>query len=449
MHARLALKAEYKITPQQILTSTLLQASAADLEELIRRELAENPALEERAACSTRQAEPVASIEEATFSTEALGRFNKPNKAPTLDELVDQLVAQPTAIEQLSAQAACLVDGAELALLLYLLHSLDQHGYLRTPIAKLAQAACVDETAVTRAVKLLHELEPPGIGARDLRECLQLQCAHLAAIGVECSLVWRILDEAWAEFSTQQWGRVARRLQVSRGCVEAAQRFIRSNFYPYPLALVNPGASLVPPLARADLVIQCKKSDQHNVYSIVIPNALEKRLRISTAFVEAVQNGASAEAHSTPLEQRWLNSHINRASHFLQALNGRWIMLRRIGEQLIDDQTAFLAQGPRYLRPLTQSIVAAAIGVHESTVSRAVQGKNVLLPSGRLMPLCDFFDHSLPAKAAMQQLLSCTDRRVSDREIADSLRAEGIDLARRTVAKYREKLKVVPGYMRN
>lgn len=447
MHARLALKTSVKITPQQILTSRLLQAAAGDLEQLIRQELAENPALEQCEAWSRPTSTAVGSPTERSpaqpFSVSPVHRSHH-HGAPTAAEISEQLIAQPSAIEQLINQVACSAQGTDLTLAVFLLDSLDERGYLRTPLAELAQAAGVAEAALTRARQLLHELEPPGIGARDLRECLQLQYNHLAATGMQCSVVGRILSEAWDEFSTQQWAQVARKLKVSRACVADAQHFIRTNFYPYPLALVEQSATPAVTLAQADLIIQCEKSANRPVYSITIANAAAERLRISPAFMQDWGDSATNQPGVAAAEAGWLTSYIDRARHFLQALNQRGLLLRRIGEYLVDYQTAFLAHGPRHLKPLTQNQVAVALDVHESTISRAVHDKHALLPNGRLLPLSAFFDHSLPAKAALQRLLAHSDHPISDRELADALRSEGIDVARRTVAKYREQLRLGP-----
>jgi RNA polymerase sigma-54 factor len=420
MRAKLALKIGLKITPQQILTSQLLQASAGDLEELIRQELAENPALEPR---ERRSAPPSTASASSSVSS----------------DFSQQLIAQPTAIEQLSTQIACAVQEPELALAIFLLDSLDEHGYLRTPIVELAEAAGVAEAALLRALALIHELEPPGIGARDLRECLRLQYRHLAATGVEDPLVGRILDEAWDEFSAQQWTQVARKLKVSRAAVADVQRFIRTNFYPYPLALISQAATPPARLAQADLIVQCEKSAVQHIYKVVVPNAAAERLCISPAFVQKL--GDTPPSPITPAEQRWLADHRERARHFLQALHQRRRLLRRIGDYLVDYQTAFLAHGPCHLKPLTQNQVAAVLGVHESTVSRAIHDKHALLPDGHLLPLAAFFDHTLPAKAVIHRLLAGSDRSISDRAIADMLRGEGIQLARRTVTKYREQMR--------
>lgn len=125
-----------------------------------------------------------------------------------------------------------------------------------------------------------------------------------------------------------------------------------------------------------------------------------------------------------------------------------WATLRRISEYLIDYQVDFLNYGSLYLKPLTRVTLARELGLHESTVGRAVLDKVARLPDGRLMLLSDFFDESLAVKEAIQQLLTRTDEPLNDREIAEQLLTNGFKLARRTIAKYRQQLNIPTSYHR-
>lgn len=438
MHTILALKTQLKIAPQQVMASTLLQAAIVDLNQLLAKELAANPALERVETAAATMPQATLPYPSAYPPTEATN---------DLDDWAEQLTAQPSRIEQLVAELALMADGQVYAVAVDLLDCLDDHGYLRGSTATLAQELGVDAAAIEEAVQLLHALEPPGIGARDLRECLQIQCAHLAAAGVECKLVGRILAEAWEAFTKQQWSCVARKLQVNCREVVAAQQFVRRQLYPYPLALLTGDSTPAIPLARADLIIHHQISAGSSVYSIEIPNAEHYQLRVNAVFVDRLRAATNSDVVLSS-EQAWLSDHIERARQFIAALQQRWASLYRIGEYLIAYQADFLTRGALSLKPLTQAMVAAALGLHESTISRAIHDKHVQLPDGRLMALCDFFDHSLPAKETIRQLLMAANQPLSDREIADCLRTKGIDLARRTVTKYREQLKIPVSYLR-
>jgi RNA polymerase sigma-54 factor len=141
-----------------------------------------------------------------------------------------------------------------------------------------------------------------------------------------------------------------------------------------------------------------------------------------------------------PDGRQWICQAIERARMFMAALEHRWGTLRRIGEFLVCYQADFFARGPRYLKPLTRAEVARQLGVHESTISRAVSDKIVQLPNGRLVEMSDLFDRSLAAKEAIRELLASADGPLSDGEIATKLQEASFHLARRTVAKYRSQL---------
>jgi RNA polymerase sigma-54 factor len=171
-----------------------------------------------------------------------------------------------------------------------------------------------------------------------------------------------------------------------------------------------------------------------------IPDAEQYELRVCAPFADALRSNGNGRSALLPAERAWIKFYVDRAHLFIRALQQRWVTLRRIGEYLLAYQGEFLEHGPRLLKPLTRTRVAGALDFHESTVSRAVQDKIAQLPDGRLIPLRDFFDDSLAVKEAMRQVLANAHRPLSDREITECLRAEGICLARRTVTKYRAQL---------
>ena len=134
----------------------------------------------------------------------------------------------------------------------------------------------------------------------------------------------------------------------------------------------------------------------------------------------------------------------------MECVAQRWDTLMIIADALIAQQTEFLEKGVCFLKPLTRGELAAYVGLHESTVSRATANKYVLLPTGRTVPFDDFFDGSLAAKEALRELIATEDptKPYSDEELARRLRDRGIPLARRTVAKYREALRIMPSRFR-
>lgn len=421
MYPIFSLRMQPSIGLQMIMAGHLLRASAEEIEQLLLCELAENPALEL-----------------------SPGRRSGTGDAALAFDTLESQAARQTAIEQLEAQAALLVDQADQDVLLNLLHLLDGHGYLREPAEKIARQLGVDPERVRRVIGLLHQLEPPGVGARDLRECLLIQCAHLQADGVECSLPKRLLEEAWDDLTGQRWTRAARKVGASTAEVEAASRFIARSLYPYPLRMLRSRQEPGDILSAPDLVVHQLQTGSGPLYGLELPGEAAFRLRLSRAFKLSPVDKLALSSE----EREWISARIERARLFIASLEQRWITLRRIGEYLIAYQADFLTYGPRCLRPITRAAVAQQLGMHESTVSRAVSDKTVLLPNRRLIPLRDLFDASLPVKEALRKLLAESAAPLSDREIAECLKTEGLVVARRTIGKYREQLRIPNRHLR-
>ncbi|MGH2486527.1 MAG: RNA polymerase factor sigma-54, partial [Ktedonobacterales bacterium] len=149
-------------------------------------------------------------------------------------------------------------------------------------------------------------------------------------------------------------------------------------------------------------------------------------------------------------ERQHIREYATRARFFMDCIRQRWETLSVISNALIVHQYDFLAQGVRHLRPLTRGDLADYVDLHESTVSRATANKYVLLPNGRTIPFDDFFDGSLAAKDLMRELIASENplKPYSDEELAALLKCRGLPLARRTVAKYREALSILPSRFR-
>ncbi len=452
MDTKHSLRMQTKIGLGLVITSKLLQVAGVELEQLIWRELADNPALElVSVAGSPARQRLVHSAGSGLSSKSAVAGHSQamiPSivSAQEFDRMAEQVTATPSAIDQLIAQAALMVDGDDLEVAIYLLQSLDGHGYLRSTPEELAAELNISPTSVERVVQILHQLDPPGICARNLHECLFLQSKHLETEGGDCLIVRRILTEVWADFTNQRWSRVAQKLHLPLSAVEEARHFMAQNFYPYPLQLVEDGPANHDVLAYADMIIYRQSGCGPSIYTLEIPHGEALELKVSACFEKALSAGTGAAGGLSAVEMAWIRTQVDRARVFITALDQRWATLRRIGEYLIDYQVEFLNFGPRHLKPLTRAAVAMALGLHESTVSRAITEKSVQLPDGQLTPLSDFFNASLATKEAIRQLLARANKPLNDHEIANHLQTEGLNLARRTIAKYRQQLNIPPSY---
>lgn len=442
MRIRTALRVQIGTTPALIMAGKVLRLSGDAVEEMIARELADNPALE----VQEKKTEPHLRILEAPLSH--LSRHTPAGQSLDSYELeaepdvADRVPARETAIDQLIAQARETVDSMHLNAVIFLLQSLDERGFLSVGLEDLAHDLRTSCERLEPALRLVQALYPPGIGARDIRECLLIQCLKLQgnvpAEDEVCDNTRRILEHAWDDFFHRRDERVARTLNMAVADVEDARRFMRNHMHPYPLQLVQDTGGEVEALTYADLIVRrtTETSEASARFVIDVPAAERYALRINRQFERALR-AASEQSCIEPSQRDWLDQSVERARLFMDALNHRWGALRRIGEYLVSYQSSFFEHGPGHLKSLTRAALADTLGLHESTVSRAVSDKTIQLPNGRLVPLSDLFDASLAPKEAIRQVLAGADRPLSDREISNRLRDQGIYLARRTVAKYR------------
>lgn len=341
---------------------------------------------------------------------------------------------------------SCSPDDAELAE--YIVGSLDSHGYLpATIVADAARALDCPRAQVARVVAALQRLEPPGIGARNARECLLIQLHRFAAAGAARPLAELLVRDHLKALAYRRFREVAHAIGETPKIVETEWAFIRSYLNPYPAHGFDPDFGDLTEMAtavRPDVVLRRNEGE-------ITAEVVEERrydLRVSQQYKwarsQAVALGCDAK------EVAHIRQSLEQAQTFLAALRQRWQTMRRVSTALIELQRDFLERGPSGLKPLTRADVARFVGLHESTVSRATDGKFVLLPNGRTVPFDDFFDTSLPVKKAIRDLVAQENARrpYSDEQLAHALERQGIEVARRTIAKYREEIGILPSRLR-
>jgi RNA polymerase sigma-54 factor len=446
MYTKLSLRPQMKTSAQLVINSRLLQVPAAELEAFINQEVINNPALElakqddfdpgnQKRAVTDHQ--PV-----MDFKSSRAAGFHAPL---SFEEMVENIPHQQSPVEQLVRQAALILDKSDLGIAVQLLYRLDARGFLSLPRQQLANDLSVTEETIQRVVALLQQLEPPGIAARDIQECFLIQCDHLEGRGSSCQQLRRILTLAWPEFVNLQWDRVARRTGLSKQEVEHARDFMRWNLTPDPLAMMENASEHHDVLGYPDLIVHQEQDPLSLQYWLEIPGETDFELKISGSF-QKIMRDPLPDTNTLSLDEKsWLKTHRDRAWMVINALHQRWTTLRRIGEYLIEHQQDFLASGPSKLKPMTRSRVAQELGLHESTIGRAVRDKIIQVPDGHLLPLEDLFDPSLPGREAVRRLLSDPSNHLRDRSIVEILQANGWNLSRRTIAKYRHELGVEAG----
>jgi RNA polymerase sigma-54 factor len=245
---------------------------------------------------------------------------------------------------------------------------------------------------------------------------------------------------------------IARDVGVSVEEVSEALQFVRENLNPFPAH-----ASWASPRRGApedkvaypqpDVIIRESKAKKGE-YEIELPRARGLGLRVGTSYRQAMGRLGVDDASANGQGWKRWEEFRARARLFVSSVEQRWRTLYDMMCILVDCQRDFLSHGERRLNPLTRARVAEMMGVHESTVSRAVADKYVELPTGKVVPLKKFFDSAAPVRQAIQRLVDRESEPLSDSAIARRLRQQGYDVARRTVAKYRNALGILPYSLR-
>lgn len=449
-HGRL----EQTLSPRMIQFYEMLQLPLADLDQLIVSELAENPALElvETSAEAPAEAAP----EETAETSEPVD----PEILPDLDygggvvgawddegdDPMALLPAPTTLRDHLRwSFAAVAYTPEELRIGQRIIDEINEDGYFESNIGEVAVVLGANVVEVERVLTLVQCLEPVGVGARDLQECLEIQLQSLADQAHEQVVARRLVSECWADFSNRRLSVCARRLKVSEAAVDAAAEFLRSHCHPYPGRQFRlPWQDDNPtPTARPEVRILENPVELPPDYLAEMLDSSRLALRVDRVYRKLYDELGNGSAGSSD-ETEHVKGCVKRARQFIISINQRRETVRRIAQEVANEQVDYLALGPAHLKPLTRIEIARRLGVHESTVGRAVSGKHVVLPSCEVVSFETFFDSAQPLRLALEQLLAEEDSAhpLSDQALADRLNAMGHDVARRTVAKYRTLMKV-------
>ena len=468
------------MTPSLQQAIKLLQMSKLELEETLTQEMVENPLLEENeeeppaeeapqaespapekpAEAAPAEAAPEAerdSFEEIDFNSffeDYLDtgynprQYDEPAEASPLENTLTQT---PGLLEYLNWQLGMSEAPPRVKeIASYLVGNVDEDGYLFGPHPagdgaracreEIRSAGFTDEADVEAALALVRAFDPPGIAAFDLPDCLMLQ---VRALGIENPLLEKVVSEHWAAFLNRQYAQLARTLGVGMSELQAVFEVVK-NLEPKPgRRFSNERTIYVEP----DVAVR-KIGDE---YVIQLNEDGLPRLRISAAYRRMLRGGNGAIGAEAA---NYLKEKMRSAIWLIKSLDQRQRTIYKVADSIVRHQKSFLDHGIEHLRPLVLRDVANDIGMHESTVSRVVSNKYIHTPRG-LFPMKYFFHSgidsssggdvsSLSIKNKISKMISEEDPRRphSDAYLMDQLRSEGIQIARRTVAKYREELRI-------
>ena len=471
LEQKLHLKLSQKLimTPSLQQAIKLLQLSKLELQEVLNQELLENPLLEESAEEAKQEEAEVEAQEKTQTEEEAKAAEPAPEKErdsfdeidydayfqdyieygynPRMGEdheefpIENTLTRPPNLTDHLAWQLGMSdVSPAVKDIGAFIIGNIDEDGYLRATNEEIAASGPHDPADVEKAVEAIQSLDPIGVGARDLRECLLLQLAFLE---VDNMLVESIVRDHWDMFMQRHFVQISKALGIDMKTLEGVVEIIK-HLDPKPgRKYSNERAIYVEP----DVYIQKVGDD----YIIVLNEDGMPKLRINGSYRSMLN---SMDSKSDGETVNYIKDKIRSAVWLIKSLDQRQRTIYKVAESIVKHQREFLERGIDFLRPLVLRDVADDIQMHESTVSRVVSNKYMHTPRGLF--LMKYFFHSgidsdtgedissLTVKKKIQGFIDGEDPRkpLSDSKIMKILNDEGINIARRTVAKYRDELNI-------
>jgi RNA polymerase sigma-54 factor len=482
------------LAPQLQQSLALLQAPTLELKALVAQELEQNPTLEEVAVTETDQeesgtrnedgdtpaenldpAEPPADVNfdpatekpsndpvddfQAEFEKltqmdqewrDHFAQTNVPSRHSQEDEerrqfMFDSLVVGASLQENLLDQVRMsdLTD-EQRSVAEMIIGNIDDYGYLQSSVDELAFATNISSDKINEVLKVVQGFEPPGVGARNLRECLMLQ---LQRAGKTDTLEYKMVDEYMEALGKRRYPEIARGIGIDVEDVQEAAGRI-ANLEP------RPGRDFLPDNQQYILpeVFVSKLGDD---FQVTTNNEQVPHLRISNSYKDLM-----SQAESSAEVREWIREKIRAGKFLIKSLHQRQATILNIGKEIVKRQREFMEKGPAFLKPMTMVQVAEVVGVHETTVSRAVSGKYMQTPQG-LFEMKYFFTSGIKTssgegmsntsvKGIIDEMVKKEDpsKPLSDEEIVKMLQEKGIQIARRTIAKYRSELNILPSHLR-
>ncbi len=484
------------LAPQLQQSLALLQAPTLELQALVQQELEQNPLLEELPETDTQQEDtgrtndegqptepnpasdpaeppPDTQFDPATEkpSNEPVDDFqaefeqlqqldqdwrdsfaatNSPQRSTQEDEerrefMFNSLMQQTSLQENLLEQVRLseLRDG-QIPIAELLIGNIDDYGYLKATLDELSLSTSVPMPAIEEVLKVIQTFHPPGVGCRNLRECLILQ---LQRKKLTYTLEYKIIDQCFDALSKRRIPEIARVLDRDLDDIQDALQVI-ARLDP------RPGREFLPDNDNYVMpeVFVTKVGDD---FAVTTNNDHIPHLRISNHYKDLM-----SKAESSKEVREYIREKIRAGKFLIKSLHQRQSTILNIGKEIVHRQREFMEKGIAHLKPLTMVQVAEVVGVHETTVSRGVSGKYMQTPQG-LYEMKFFFTSGLQTddgssmsntsvKDMIEAIFKAEDgtKPLSDDQVVKMLKVKGIVIARRTVAKYRSELNILPSNLR-
>ncbi len=450
-----------KLSPQQIQMIKLLELPSLLLEQRIKQEIEENPVLEESVRESEESAEPKEiSVEEYLREDDTpaykmrTNNYSKDDRQPTVyisgGRSLQEFLEEQLGYKELSTK--------DMAVAKYLIGSLDDDGYLRRDLISVSDDIAFSvgldllPEELERVLHIVQELEPSGVGARNLQECLLLQLRSMEPLGEAQQLAHKILSDHFDDFAKKHYDRLLLRLGVERDEFAEAIEEIR-HLSPKPGNLYGDATDDAAPYVVPDFILDYREGEfDLRLNSYNVPD-----LKVNRHYMEMIRTslagGTTSEQDKEALQ--FVKSKIDSAKWFISAIKQRHDTLLGTMTEIFEYQREYFTDGDtKRLKPMILKDIAERTGLDVSTISRVVNSKYVQTHFG-IIPLKNLFSEAMQTDSGeevssyeIKQILSdCIeeeDKRhpLTDEALMNILNEKGYHIARRTVAKYREMLKI-------
>lgn len=433
------------ITPQMQQSMEVLHMGQQELIRFIEQQAMENPVIEVEPVYDELEVD-----EKFKRRLEWLEENDRDDKVFYRTE--EESFESDIAAEDVKGLTECLIeqlgyldiDGQEYQIAERIIHCLDPNGYLEVGTGEISKMLNVSAERVENVLKVIQSLEPYGVGARDLKECLAIQ---LAQKGMTDQRIFDLVRYHLEDLGRNKLQVIAKKLGIPLDRVKEMQSVIKA-------LSPRPGSSYgwkPPPRCIKPDVVVAKFKDH---FEVMLNDFSCPKIGINHHCASLLRESPEEET------KKYIANKINQACWIIKAIDQRNSTLRNVSRVIVDIQQQFFTRGPKYLIPMILKDVAGSLSMHESTVSRAIHDKYLQCSWG-IFKLKFFFSIGLGGseesgstpegiKRAMKEILDAEDKAhpYSDQKIADSLRKKGIEIARRTVAKYREELNVPAASLR-
>ena len=437
------------MTPELIQAIQILQYNNQELNEYIDKELLENPILESEYHKESDTEIDIDSLRDQLIQAdENVEAYKQWESHSTSDEYsYENFVAfnytlTEFLIEQLHFSS---LKGQDAEIGRYIIENIDDNGYLSMSLEEICSVLDVDLDSCERVLDLIHTFEPSGVGARDLNECLIIQLASLGELTDEIEF---IISNRLKDLADNKYALISKDMGISIAEVQGIADLIKT-------LEPKPGRGFDSDNSIKYIIPDIYVEETNGEYVVSANDGSTPSLHISSYY-----NSLAEEAKSDKELSNYLNNRFNSAMWLMKSIEQRKKTIYNVASAIVQFQNDFFTKGERFLKPLTLKQIAETVGVHESTVSRAINGKYMQCPRG-VFELKYFFTGGIlnedgsgvssnSIKSMIKEFVDAEDDKkpLSDSKISEMLHEKGIDISRRTVAKYRDDIGILPSSKR-